>query len=245
MATGKHHKAIIPQGQNSMRTFLGLTLGAVIPAAMLVNTAHAQNGALYVVTYVEVMPNAAAPAAMLLKSYRDVSREEVGNIRLDVLQEMARPNRFVVLEVWSGSAARDAHLKATGVGELVERLKAIENAPPDVRLNNGLYLEPTEDKSPPDPVYVVTHVDVVPASKDNCVALLGTMTTDTHSDPGNIGYDVLQQANRSNHFTVVEEWANRKALDGHAMAAHTIAFREKLSPMAGALFDERFYAIVR
>jgi quinol monooxygenase YgiN len=228
-----------------MRTFLGLTLGAVTLAAMLVDTAHAQNGAIYVVTYVEVMPNAAAPGAMLLKSYRDVSREEAGNMRFDVLQEMARPNRFVVLEVWSGSAARDAHLKTANVGELGERLKAIENAPPDVRLNNGLYLEPTEDKSARDPVYVVTHVDVLPASKDNCVALLGAMSTDTRSDPGNISYDVLQQTNRANHFTVVEGWANRKALDGHAMAAHTLAFREKLSPMAGALFDERFYAIMR
>jgi len=228
-----------------MRTFLGLTLGAVTLAAMLVDAAHAQNGAIYVVAYMEVMPKAAAPGAMLLKSYRDVSREQAGNMRLDVLQEMARPNRFVVLEVWSGSAARDAHLKTASVGELGERFKAIENAPPDVRLNNGLYLEPTEDKSAPDPVYVVTHVDVLPASKDNCVALLGAMSTDTRSDPGNISYDVLQQTNRANHFTVVEEWANRKALDGHAMAAHTLAFREKLSPMAGALFDERFYAIMR
>ena len=35
--------------------------------------------------------------------------------------------------------------------------------------------------------------------------------------------------------------ADRKALNAHAMAAHTRAFREKLSPMAGALYDERFY----
>jgi quinol monooxygenase YgiN len=226
-----------------MRTFL--TLATVILAAMLVGTAHAQNEAVYVVTYVEVMPNAAAPGAMLLKSYRDVGREEAGNMRLDVLQEMARPNRFVVLEVWSGSAARDAHLKAAGVEKFDERLKAIEDAPPDVRLNKGLYLEPTNDKSPRDPVYVVTHLDVVPSTKDDCVALLGAMSADTRSDPGNISYDVLQQANRANHFTVMEEWANRKALDGHAMAAHTLAFREKLLPMAGALFDERLYAIMR
>jgi quinol monooxygenase YgiN len=228
-----------------MRTFLGLTLGVVILAAMLVGTARAQNGAIYVVTYLEVIPNTAARGATLLKSYRDASRAEAGNMRLDVLQEMARPNRFVVLEVWSASAARDAHLKAARVGEFGEQLKAIEDAPQDVRLNNGLYVEPTKDKSSPDPVYVVTHVDVVAASKDDCVALLGAMSTDTRSDPGNIGYDVLQQANRANHFTVVEEWANRKALDDHAASAHTLAFREKLLPMSGALFDERLYTLMR
>ena len=227
-----------------MRAYLGLMLDAVILAAMLVCTAHAQNGAVYVVTYVEVMPNAAASGATLLKSYRDVGHDEAGNVRLDVLQEMARPNRFVVLEVWSGSVARDAHLKAAGVGELNERLQAVENAPPDVRLNKGLYLEPAKDKSQPDPIYVVTHVDVVPPSKDDCAALLRVMSTDTHSDPGNISYDVLQQADRPNHFTLVEEWADRKALEDHAMAAHTLAFRQKLLPMAGGLFDERFYAIL-
>jgi len=44
---------------------------------------------------------------------------------------------------------------------------------------------------------------------------------------------------------VVEVWANRKALDDHANAKHTRAFREKLSPMAGALFDERFYMVLK
>ena len=124
-------------------------------------------------------------------------------------------------------------------------LKAIENAPPDVRLNNGLYLEPAKNQSQPEPIYAATHLDVVPPSKDDCAALLRAMSTDTHGDPGNISYDVLQQANRPNHFTVVEEWENRKALEDHAMAAHTLAFREKLLPMAGALFDERFYAFLR
>jgi quinol monooxygenase YgiN len=219
--------------------------GVIILTAILVGAAHAQNGVIYVVTYVDVMPNAAASGATLLKSYRDVSREAAGNMRLDVLQEMARPNRFVVLEVWSGSAARDVHLKAAAVGESDERLKTIEIAPPDVRLNKGLYVELAKDKSPPDPIYVVTHVDVVSASKDDCVTLLRGMSTDTYSDPGNISYDVLQQANRPNHFTVVEEWANRKALDDHAVAAHTLDFRKKLLPMAGALFDERFYAVLR
>jgi len=92
-------------------------------------------------------------------------------------------------------------------------------------------------------VYVVTHVDVVSPSKDDCVALLKTMSADTRDDLGNISYDVLL-IDRTN-FSVVEVWANRKALDDHANAKHTRAFREKLSPMAGALFDERFYMVLK
>lgn len=47
--------------------------------------------------------------------------------------------------------------------------------------------------------------------------------------------------NRANYFTVAEEWASKKALDAHSVAAHTRAFRERLSPMVGALYDERIY----
>ena len=71
--------------------------------------------------------------------------------------------------------------------------------------------------------------------------MLEAMSIDAAKDYGNISYEVLQQANRVNHFTVVEEWANKKALDAHAQAAHTRAFRERLLPMQGALYDERFY----
>ena len=221
-----------------MRTYLGLMLRVATLAATLASAAHAQSGVIYVVTYVDVIPSAAASGTTLLERLWDSSRKETGNIRFDVLREMARPNRFVVLEIWSDSAARDAHVKTSGSRELAEQLKAIESAPPDARLNKGLYVEPLKAASLHSAVYVVTHVDVVSSSKDDCVALLKTMSADTRDDLGNISYDVLQQANRPNHFSVV-------TLDDHANAKHTRAFREKLSPMAGALFDERFYMVLK
>jgi quinol monooxygenase YgiN len=224
-----------------MRAYSSPVLRAAVLGVTLVGTAHAQNSPIYVVTYIDVTPSAAASGTTLLEGYGAVTRKESGNMRFDVLREIARPNRFVILEIWSDSATRDAHAKASGSGEFAEKLKAIESAPPDVRLNNGLYVEPAKAESPHSAIYVVTHVDVVPASKDDCVVLLKAMSAHTRNDLGNISYDVLQQANRPNHFSVVEVWANRKAFDGHANAAHTRAFREKLSPMTGALFDERLY----
>ena len=122
-----------------------------------------------------------------------------------------------------------------------DKLKAIENAPYDERINNALYIGQGKNGSRAGAIYVLTHVDVIPAGKDDCMAVLKAMSADTANDPGNISYEVLQQANRGNHFTVVEAWTDRKSLDGHAMAAHTRAFREKLMPIAGALYDERFY----
>jgi quinol monooxygenase YgiN len=215
---------------------------AILLAAIVL--AHAQTSPVYVVTYVDLMPNETNSGAALLQRYRDMSRKEDSNVRTTVLQEIARPNRFAIVEIWKDKAASDAHDKASGSLELLGKLKPIGNAPLDRRLNNGLYVDSRYSEKPRDTIHVLTHVDVVSASKDDCMALLKTMSVDTPKDSGNISYSVLQQANRPNHFTVTEVWANRKGLDAHATAAHTRAFREKLLPMAGALYDERFYKVV-
>ena len=222
-----------------MRPFHSLMFGMAILATAA--TAHAQDGGVYVVTYVDVMPNAAASGATLLEQYRDASRKEDGSARVQVLQEIARPNRFAIVEMWKDKPARDAHVNAASTIQFRDKLKMIANAPYDERINSGLYVGPAQGQSAKGAVHVVTHVDVIPPSKDGCMELLKGMSTDTPKDAGNLRYEVLQQPNRPNHFTVVETWSNRDALDGHAMAAHTRAFREKLAPMAGALYDERFY----
>lgn len=218
-----------------------LLFALLVLAAIFAESAHAQSTAIYVVSYVETMPNATAAGRARLKRYRDTSRKEDGNLRFDVLQEIARPNRFAIVELWKDNTALDAHGKTANTAQFRDGLQAIAEAPPDQRVDYGLYVQPMQSDNRANAIYVATHVDVIPSGKDECLHLLEAMRTDTRSEPGNIAYDVLQQANRGNHFTVVEEWTNRKALDAHAIAAHTRAFRAKLLPLAGALFDERFY----
>lgn len=224
-----------------MCPILRLALGLVIAAATFVQTAHAQGSAVYLATYVDVMPNAIASGAALLRRYRDASSKEDGNLRFDVLQEIGRPNRFAIVEAWRDKAALDAHAKTDSTLQFRDKLKAIQNAPYDERLSNALYLGQGANENCAGAIYVLTHVDVIPPGKDDTMTALKAMSIDTANDPGNISYEVLQQANRSNHFTVVEEWTNMKAIDAHAMAEHTRAFREKLMPVAGALYDERYY----
>ena len=223
-----------------MHPFRSLMLGTV--ALTMVAAAHAEDGGVYVVTYVDVMPSSVAAGATLIRQYRDAGRKENGSVRVEALHEIGRPNRFAIVEVWKDKAARDAHVAATSTAQFRDKLKAIENAPYDERVNNGLYVGPAQGQAAQGAVYVVTHVDVTPNNKDGCMELLKGMSADTPKDPGNLGYEVLQQPSRLNHFTVFETWANAEGLDGHAMAAHTRAFREKLAPMAGALYDERFYS---
>jgi quinol monooxygenase YgiN len=224
-----------------VRLFFQPVFGMFIVTAALMPSAHAQNNAAYLATYIEVMPNAVAPGIALLKQYRDASVKEDGNLRAEALAEINRPNRLVVVEAWRDKAALDAHGQSAATLKFRDKLKPIADAPYDERINNALYVTQSKNESRTGAIYVLTHVDVIPAGKDDCMAALKAMSADTASDAGNISYEVLQQANRGNHFTVIEAWTNREALDAHAMAAHTRAFREKLGPIAGALYDERIY----
>src|SRR5262249_27284113 len=221
-----------------MRAFRSCMFAVAVMAAA--TAAHAQDAGVYAVTYVDVMPSSVVSGTTLLRQYRDASRKEDGSVRVDALQEVGRPNRFAIVEAWKDKAARDAHVQAASTAQLHDKLKSIANAPYDERLNNPLYVGSAQSRpAAKAAVYVLTHVDVVPASKDDCMALLKGMSADTPKDAGNLRYDVLQQQNRPNHFTVVETWVDAEGVDGHDMAGHTRAFREKLAPIAGALYDAR------
>lgn len=224
-----------------MRLISQMILVIAMLASASTQSAQAQESAIYLSTYVELMPNAVSSGAALLAHYRDASRTHTGNLRLDVLREIARPNRFAVLEVWADEAALESHDRAASTSRFRDRLKAVQSAPYDERVGRRLYLGCGKSKGGTGTIYVLTHVDVMPTRQDDALTLLKTMSVETAKDYGNISYEVLQQANRGNHLTVVEEWTSKKAHDEHVLAAHTRAFREGLSPMQGALYDERLY----
>ena len=75
-------------------------------------------------------------------------------------------------------------------------------------------------------------------------AAVKQLAEDSRKHAGNLTFDVWQQTNRPNHFTVVESWANRGAFDVHEMQKETREFRMKLGPMSGALYDERLYKVL-
>jgi hypothetical protein len=83
-----------------MRPIVQLVLAIAILTATFAGPARAQDSAVYIATYIEVTPNAVDSAAALLERYRDATRKERGNLRFDVLHEIARPARFAILEVW-------------------------------------------------------------------------------------------------------------------------------------------------
>jgi quinol monooxygenase YgiN len=224
-----------------MRSVIFLMLAAaLLPVGAA--TAAAQDAVVYGATYVELEPSAAQGMA-LLRALAAVSRKEDGNLRFQVLQERQRPNRFVVIEAWKDQAAFESHRKGKPYSEFNEKLASVRNAPPDERVHNALVAANMPGPSP-GTVWVVTHVDVPPPSKDACIGELKTLVEASRKEPGNLMFEVVQQTNRPNHFTVVEVWRDGKALDAHGTAEHTRRFRANLGPMLGAPYEDRVYAAV-
>jgi quinol monooxygenase YgiN len=203
---------------------------------MLAGPAAAETPPAYAVTYLEVKADAVAGARAALRGYGVASRKDVGNLRFEVLEEVGRPSRFAILEAWTSRAALDRHSRAA-------LAPLVRVAPDDRRIYAGLYAAPPAHHA--GPIHVMTHVDVMPPFAAGCAALLKTMRADTPADPGNVGYDVLLQDHELNHFTVAEVWASKRDFEAHAAAAHTMAFRQKLLPMTGALFDERVFTEIQ
>jgi quinol monooxygenase YgiN len=111
----------------------------------------------------------------------------------------------------------------------------------DQRLETGVDVGVVAAPASKDAVYVVTHVDVTGQFKDPTIDMMKKVAADTRREPGAARYEVWQQNNRPNHFTVVELWKDQPALDAHTSGAGTREFREKLGPMMGALYDDRLY----
>ncbi|WJR79937.1 antibiotic biosynthesis monooxygenase [Bradyrhizobium sp. NP1] len=220
---------------------------AIILAAMALLTtpslaaSDSQAERVYVVTYVELLPSQSDAGAGLLIAYRNAGRGEHGNLRLEVLSELGRPARFALLETWDNKASLDAHESGPGAHEFRAKFEKIAAAPPDERILSGLRVSADEGRS--GTLYVLTHVDVAPQYADSATALLQTLFDATSKEDGNAAHEVLRQANRPNHFTTVEQWKDEPARARHSAAAPTREFRQKLSPMMGALYDERIYRL--
>jgi quinol monooxygenase YgiN len=197
---------------------------------------------LYIVTYAEFIPSAQASAAALLKKICGADRKAAGNLGCVAAEEIGRPNRFVLLKIWRDQAAADGAAAQTAPLEV--ELDALRAAPADRRINGGMAVGPARGAIGPGALYAVTHVDVTPPRKDDGAAALAQWRADNIKDAGAIRLDVLQQANRPNHFTLVEAWKNRAAFEAYIAAPHTANFRAAIGPMQGALYDERLYRAI-
>jgi quinol monooxygenase YgiN len=213
----------------------------VLGFAQAARADEASEAAVYVVSYIEVMPPSQGEAVALLKQYREASRKDAGNMRLEVLQQSGRPDHFALVEMWQDQKAFEAHGMAAHTAQWRDKLQPLRVSPQDERVHKGLAVGAMLAAPTAGATYVVTHADAIPPAKDDALALLKQLAEASRKDNGNVRFEVLQQGSRQNHCTIVEVWKDQQALEAHTMAAHTRQFRDKFQPMSGSLYDERLY----
>ena len=227
-----------------MRLALPLVLAMVLTPIVSLPTAQAQDAAVYVVNYIDVAPASRDAAVGLLRKLATASRKDEGNTRFEILQRTAPANQFAVVSTWKDQKAYDAHVAAAHTKEFREKIKPLLISAIDDRTHVGMEIAGDGAKSAPGAIYVVTHVDVPPPKKDDCIVALKALVADSRKEGNSVRFEVFQQGSRPNPFSVVEIWKNQAAYDAHITAAHTKKFRDVLTPMSGALYDERLYKAI-
>lgn len=94
-------------------------------------------------------------------------------------------------------------------------------------------------------LYVITYVDVFPNFAAETGRQMQQFADDSRKDPGCVRFEVMRDVERTNHFSIVEVWQDRKSYEAHLGLAHTKTFREKIQPGLGSPFDERLYYLLQ
>jgi quinol monooxygenase YgiN len=218
-----------------------LVLGIMGP----LDAEETMNGPVYIVTYFDVAPTAAQQSAGIVRNLADASRKDDANVGFQVFEEIGRPNRLAILEAWRDKKAYEANGETAAAAAFRDKLQPLLISGTGARFLDGLSVAAPAARPGPETVYVLTHVDVPPQQKEQAIELVKALAAAGRKDDGNLWFDVLQQNDRPNHFTLFEGWRDRKAFDASISAAHTKEFRQKLNPLEGALYDERLYQAVR
>jgi quinol monooxygenase YgiN len=216
-----------------------------LATARPVDAEETMPGPVYIVTYFDVAPTAAQQSAGIVRDFADASRKEDGNAGFEAFEEIGRPSRFATLEVWRDKKAADAHNASTIAAGFRNKLEPMMIGGFGARPHGALSVAAPKGQLPADALYVLTHVDVFPTYKDQAIELVKAQAEAARKDDGNLRYDVVQWDGHPNHFTLAEVWRDRKAFDASVTATHDKEFRAKLTPLEGALYDERLYQSVR
>ena len=197
----------------------------------------------YVVTYVEFKPADTKEGGRVLDDLASHALASVGVIRFDVLQQVDRRNFFALFEIWSSAETFAAFQSSSATQAILTELAPLLEAPLDERDGNLLAgtVNPRSRHADSRQIFVITHVDIDPQFVDQALPVLDTFVSDSLSDPGVQTFALISQTPTTNHFQLIEIFANRQAFDAHVSAQHTLDFRNDIQPFIGAPYDERLY----
>jgi quinol monooxygenase YgiN len=224
-------------------------LAAVVAVAGLVSagvTARAQDAAqpVTIVTYTEVAPAKASEGRKLILGYAAEARKAKGALEITALQRISDPAHFALVERWQSQADKQAFASTDPVTKFRAALDPLRSAAYDERIHADQAVGPSKPTNGQS-VVGLTHVDVIPTQLEPGTAKVKAFVEAGRAAPGNLRFDDVVQANRKNHFTVIEAWKSQADKNAWVSGKTARTFREELQPIGGALYDERVFRVLR
>jgi len=150
------------------------------------------------------------------------------------------PNQFALIEQWQTQKAREDYSATQPAQQFRAALAKIEAAAVDERIQGPLYVASEKPVALP-PMIVMTHIDIIPTALEQGRARIKQLVDNNRHQNANVRFDVLVQANRPNHMTLIEGWKSQRDKDTESAARETVSYRHDLGPMSGSPYDERTY----
>jgi quinol monooxygenase YgiN len=226
------------------RSFFAIVL-VIVSSLWLGRAALAQDAAQpsYIITYIEIAPKLASKAKQFIIAYSDDARKASGAVQVDALERIGYPGHFALIEQWKSASAKQAYASSDAATRFRAALGPLQSAGYDERIHVPLSVGPASPAYPGALVFV-THVDLVPTSVDVGVGKVKAFVEQGRAAPGDRRSDVLTQASRKNHMTVIEVWDKLASKQAWISTPVAKTFRDELQPMSGALYDERAYKVL-
>ncbi len=227
------------------RACIGLAMALVAGVAAGAPEAQPGTEPTKVLTFIEVRSDAVAKGKAILAQYDSVLKHHAPSLQVETLEEIGRPERFVVLE----RAARAGELPKVEAEaqDILAPLNELLTALPDRRTNREFAPAATAATQPgsgSQPLYVIAHLDLGPPDQTRGTTALQGVMAAARRAPGNLRFEAWQQSNRPNHFNLVAVWSSRTGFDDFAAGAAAREYRATIGPLIGSPYDERLYTLV-
>ena len=225
--------AIFQPGRGSLLLALALLLTCgVTPGGEI------KAGSAAAMTFIEVRVEARGHAGSVLRQANASHEYPASAGQVISLQEISRSERFVVLEREPPDVLT---ARGRGTRALIEGLTNDLIAPPDQRLNREFDAAPNPRVDARANFYVVTHVDIAPPDQSQIETALRKLAAAARQSDGNLGFEILQQIDRPNHFNLISAWIGESPFRTFTSGAAARQFRQTVGPFLGSPYDERLY----
>ncbi|CAG4887995.1 putative quinol monooxygenase [Paraburkholderia saeva] len=87
-----------------------------------------------VIAHLDVARTGLDRAVVLLDGYAATSRQQQGNLDVEILRQVSSPNHFTLVESWASRDAYEAHISSSAAREFHKQLDPLLGSPHDERL---------------------------------------------------------------------------------------------------------------